>query len=115
MRYPIRLQRATTLARLKRHAEATAEANAFARSKDASAAILYDVARVYALSVVAAGVDPPTDQYAARAVELLRRAIERGYQNVARLKRDPDLDALRPRADFQKLLSELEKPSAPPE
>jgi eukaryotic-like serine/threonine-protein kinase len=111
--YPIRLQRATALARLKRHAEATAEANAFAGSKDASAAILYDVARVYALSVMAAGVDPPSEQYAARAVELLRRAIERGYQNVARLKRDPDLGVLRPRADFQKLLSELGKPPPP--
>jgi hypothetical protein len=49
------------------------------------------------------------DQYAARAVELLRRAIENGFQNLEQLKHDPELDALRQRDDFKKLLAELQK------
>jgi hypothetical protein len=53
-------------------------------------------------------------QYASRAVELLREAVDRGYKGpaeVARLKTDADLDALRERDDFKGLLAGLEKTS----
>jgi hypothetical protein len=40
---------------------------------------------------------------------LLRRVAARGYREVARMREDPDLDALRQRDDFQGLLAELEK------
>jgi hypothetical protein len=43
-----------------------------------------------------------------RAVAWLRQALAAGYNNVALMKTDADLDALRDRADFQKLLAELE-------
>ena len=49
-----------------------------------------------------------TDQYAVRAVELLRLAVTKGYKDVARMKQDPDLNPLRERADFKKLLAEME-------
>ena len=39
----------------------------------------------------------------------LTRAVAAGYQNVAEMKEDADLDALRDREDFKKLVSELKK------
>ena len=53
------------------------------------------------------------ERYAARAVALLKQAVEKGYKDVAQLKKDADLDALRNRADFKALLNELE--AMPPE
>ena len=44
-----------------------------------------------------------------KAIEALRRAIAAGYHNVAELSKDSDLDGLRSRADFKKLMEELEK------
>ncbi len=45
--------------------------------------------------------------YADQAMEALRLAVEQGYEDLARLKKDPDLDPLRERADFKRLLAEL--------
>jgi hypothetical protein len=36
-----------------------------------------------------------------------------GYRDVAWMRRDPDLDPLRPRADFQVLLLDLAFPADP--
>jgi hypothetical protein len=38
----------------------------------------------------------------------LKRAVVAGYKNAANLKQDRDLDALRGRADFRKLMTEVE-------
>jgi hypothetical protein len=53
------------------------------------------------------------ERYAATAVELLRQAMQRGYNDVANLQQNQDLDPLRPRADFRSLLSELEANTNP--
>jgi hypothetical protein len=42
----------------------------------------------------------------------LRQAITGGYDGVTRLRTDTFLDALRPRADFQKLVTEVEGKNA---
>ena len=42
------------------------------------------------------------------AMKLLRDAVSKGYKNVAHMKKDTDLDPLRQRDDFQKLVAELE-------
>jgi hypothetical protein len=47
--------------------------------------------------------------YADGAVGMLRQAVANGYKDVARLKKDTDLDPLRARPDFQNLLAKLEK------
>jgi tetratricopeptide (TPR) repeat protein len=47
-------------------------------------------------------------QYADRAMEFLRQAVAGGLRNVAWLRSDKDLTCLRSRADFQKLVQELE-------
>jgi non-specific serine/threonine protein kinase/serine/threonine-protein kinase len=47
-----------------------------------------------------------------RAMDWLRKATAAGYKNSAHIKKDKDLDALRDREDFKKLLSELEAKTA---
>jgi serine/threonine-protein kinase len=61
---------------------------------------------------------PPADQaecktYADRAMATLRRAVAAGYAEVASLRRDIDLDPLRPRRDFQELVMDLSFPADP--
>jgi hypothetical protein len=47
-------------------------------------------------------------------VVLLREAAEKGFRDVAHMRRDTDLDALRRRADFQQFLRELQGKAPPP-
>ena len=46
--------------------------------------------------------------YGDAAMKLLRDAVSKGYKDVAHLKKDTDLDPLRQRDDFRKLVAELE-------
>jgi serine/threonine-protein kinase len=69
---------------------------------------IYNAARGYALCVPLAGSPEAKEKYAARAVALLKQAVARGYKDVARVKTDTDLDALRDRDDFKALLKELD-------
>jgi serine/threonine protein kinase/tetratricopeptide (TPR) repeat protein len=50
----------------------------------------------------------PAEAEADRAMTWLKQAVTAGYKNATRLKQDKDLDALRDRADFAKLLTTLE-------
>jgi tetratricopeptide (TPR) repeat protein len=43
-----------------------------------------------------------------RAMAWMKQAVAAGYKDVAEMKRDKDIDALREREDFKKLLAELE-------
>jgi serine/threonine-protein kinase len=115
-RAAFRHRRAAALARSGDHAGAAGEANRVAAGAKAGGAVLYAAARVLAQAASVARRDarraeidrnPLAEQYAARAVELLRQAVARGYKDVAHLKHDKELEALRTRADFQKLLAEL--------
>jgi tetratricopeptide (TPR) repeat protein len=45
-----------------------------------------------------------------QAMETLRQAIDRGFQDAKSVREHPDLESLRPRADFQALLSKLKTP-----
>jgi tetratricopeptide (TPR) repeat protein/tRNA A-37 threonylcarbamoyl transferase component Bud32 len=46
--------------------------------------------------------------YGDAAMKFLREAVSKGYKDVAHMKKDTDLDPLRQREDFQKLIAELE-------
>jgi hypothetical protein len=46
--------------------------------------------------------------YGDAAMRLLRDAVSKGYKNVAHMKKDTEIDLLRQREDFQKLVAELE-------
>jgi tetratricopeptide (TPR) repeat protein len=50
--------------------------------------------------------------YAEQAVAMLRDAIDKGWKDVAHMKKDTDLDPLRDREDFKQLLAQLEAKSA---
>jgi serine/threonine protein kinase/tetratricopeptide (TPR) repeat protein len=73
---------------------------------------LYDAACLYGLCAggTTSGADATqlAKECANEAMTLLKHAVAQGYKNAAHMKQDPDLAALRPRADFQKLLAELE-------
>ncbi len=110
--------RALTLAKKGDHARATGEAEAVARQKDLEAVHVYNIACAFSLSSAAAERDPSlsaTDRmqlrviYANRAIDFLGRAIAKGYVHLAVMKDDPDLQPLRARADFKKLLAGVEK------
>ena len=109
----IRTLRAKSLARAGDHARAVAEANALAEAKDVAGPTLYDLGCACALASAAVKGDVRLqDQYAARAVEILRQAVAKGYKDAPHMKQDRDLDALRERDDFKKLLAELEVASS---
>jgi serine/threonine-protein kinase len=114
----LRLHRAFTLARLGEHARAAREADDLSQGKEQTGTTLYNLACVYALSSAAAEPDKAALQYAARAVALLAKAHAVGFfddpANVAHVKKDSDLDPLRSRDDFQKLVRELDKKNERP-
>jgi tetratricopeptide (TPR) repeat protein len=117
-----RLFRSVTLAHLGDHMQATTEVEVFTGKKGTSGDILYNGACVFALSSIAVLQDKRLiqaereklgEKYSARAVELLQKANATGFfmppGAVQNLKKDNELDSLRSRGDFRKLLAELEK------
>ena len=42
------------------------------------------------------------------AMKMLREGVSKGWKDVAPMKKEPDLDPLRQREEFQKLIAELE-------
>src|SRR5262249_17989642 len=104
-----RLGYAAAQARTGQAAPAVAVAEEQAQAPNVTGATLFDCARVLALAAAptkedAALPEPP----AARAVALLRQAVQKGYKDLEQLKKDKDFDAVRSRDDFQKLLAERE-------
>ncbi len=53
---------------------------------------------------------PERAKLLAKSVDALRKARDAGYRNVVFLATDPDLDTVRPTADFQLLFAEYTKP-----
>jgi tetratricopeptide (TPR) repeat protein len=103
----LRASRATSRLQAGMVAEAVAEVAELTKSANWNSGQWYDFACVYA---VASGKTADKKQeYADRAIELLRKAAQAGYQNAAHMRKDTDLDALRQREDFKKLVAELEK------
>ncbi len=50
-------------------------------------------------------------EYADRAMDLLQKAVKAGYNDAAHMAKDTDLDPIRGRDDFKKLIEELAKKS----
>jgi serine/threonine protein kinase/Tfp pilus assembly protein PilF len=104
----LRVRRARSLMQAGRVAEAVAEAGELAKAAQRDAGEICTLAGVYA-QASSKLADRSEEEYAARAVELLRRAVKAGYRNAARIAQDPDLAPLRKRADFKKLLADLQQ------
>jgi hypothetical protein len=75
---------------------------------------VYSGACVFALASAGPG-NAAADAHAARAVELLRQALAKGWTDISHMLRDADLDPLRRRADYATLLWDLaDMPAAAP-
>jgi tetratricopeptide (TPR) repeat protein len=90
-------------------AEAVAEVAELTKSPNCNADQWYNFACVYA--VASGKIAGQKDKYARRAIELLQRAVKAGYKDAANMKKDTDLDSLRRREDFKKLLAEMGTPA----
>ena len=102
------LQRLMALALFGRHAEATAAADVVAARSPADRDVLYICPRIYALAAGAVRGDQLlADRYAARAIDLLRKAVKAGLVDGELLRVEPDFDALRGRKDFKDLLADV--------
>src|SRR5262249_12583152 len=117
-----RLGRGLALAQLGDHARAAAEADDVAQAKDVTAGTFYNLACLHAQVSAAASKDaslpqaerdPLAERHSLRAIELLARAQADGYfkapARVAYLKKDPDLDPMRSRDDFKRLVGDFAK------
>jgi hypothetical protein len=87
-------------------AEAVAEVAELTKNANLNAGQWYNFACVYS---VASGKMPDNRQeYTDRAMELLRKSVNAGFKDAANMAKDTDLDPLREREDFKKLVAELE-------
>ena len=101
-----RAGRATALHLAGQHAEAVAEVAELSKSDGWEDTRWYDFACVYA--VASGKVAGKREEYAGRAVELLGKAVASGFKESGHVAQDSDFDPLRGRADFRKLVADLE-------
>jgi serine/threonine protein kinase len=108
---------AETLADLRDHVAAAATAAELASLGVDPGTNAYNAAGVWSRCIPLATLDTQLPErervelaqsYADRAIGALRQALGQGYADLAHLKKDPDLDPLRSRPDFQQLVTELE-------
>ena len=75
---------------------------------------LYNAACLRAVTAAVQAKNPAADaaklaqDEADRAMQWLHKAVQAGYKDAAHMKKDTDLDPLREREDFKKLLAEME-------
>ena len=101
-----RASRATSRVNAGQVAEAVAEVAELTKSSGWNAAQWYDFACVY--SIASTKIADKKQEHADRAMELLQKAVKAGYKDAAHMAKDTDLDPLRGREDFKKLMVELE-------
>jgi serine/threonine protein kinase len=109
------LRRAITQLEAGKVAEALAEVNDLSKNSSLDAGQCYDCACIFARAsgMTASGKTANKKQeYADRAMWLLRKAVAAGFNHAAHMRNDTDLDSIRARDDFKKLIAELKKRSA---
>src|SRR5206468_3058570 len=84
--------------------EAIKRREQFVRDNPGVPSRLCDLAGVLAAASLCT---PNGEPYAPRAVDLLRQAVNQGFNDAARLVKDPILEPLRRRTDFIDLLWDL--------
>src|SRR5262249_50475451 len=107
---------ATVLIALGEHADVALAASEMTRLFPDSAGQCYKAACFLAQCMTLADKDDKlsaekrkelAQSYGDRAIELLRDAIGKGFKDSEQMNKDRDLDSLRSRDDFKKLVSEL--------
>ena len=112
-RVEFRTYRAVAWIRTGKVSEAVTDVTELAKAAELDADEWYDLACVCSL---ASGKGTGEKQsYANRAVEMLQKAVKVGYKDAAHMREDSDLDPIRERDDFKKLLADLEKKFPPKE
>jgi tetratricopeptide (TPR) repeat protein len=109
----IRVSRATTLVQVGEVARACADAEELLKTGSLNATALYNISCLFSLASAKATESAQAKRYAGRAVTVLGQAVAKGYRNIEQMKKDIDLDPLRPRNDFKKLLRDLETTQSP--
>jgi tetratricopeptide (TPR) repeat protein len=96
------------------------ELETIARAEGLSGMNFFNIACVFCNVSVAAENDTKLaakdrvrlkEQYLGRAIHFLRQAVANGFPNTAAMKSDKELDPLRSREEFQKLVQEVEQKS----
>jgi len=103
-----RILRATTLLRIGDAEAAITEVAEVAAKAKLNADQWYDVACAYSLA--SQQVKSKQQEYADRGMEMLNKAVKGGFNNVEHITTDTDIDALRQRDDFKKLIETLKPP-----
>jgi tetratricopeptide (TPR) repeat protein len=112
-RVSVRSQQADALVRAGHVAEAVALVTELRKSASLTAEQWYDFGCIYA---VASGKSADKKkEYADQAMRCLRHAVQAGYSDVEHITKDSDLDPLRGREDFKKLLATLAKQAEKPQ
>ncbi len=106
-----RAGRAMALLQAGRVAEAVAEVAELTKASSTTRQ-WYELACIY--SVASGKIADKKQEYADRAMEFLHKSVTSGFNNAAHMTKDSDLDPLREREDFKKLIAELETKAAPP-
>ncbi len=104
-------RRAISLLQAGKVVEAVTEVDELTKVAGWTAGQWYDFACVYA--VASGKIADKKQEYADRAMEMLHKAVKAGYKDAGHMKKDTDLDPLRGRADFKKLVADLEKRNPP--
>jgi serine/threonine-protein kinase len=105
----LRLRQETEHARLGQHVSAASRADMLLQTPALNGDTLYQGARLFAVASASAAPDAAlARRYADRALDLLGRAVARGFTDFDKMKRDPDLVTLRQGPKFRAIQSELE-------
>jgi serine/threonine protein kinase/tetratricopeptide (TPR) repeat protein len=105
----LRIRRARALVLTKDHPRAAEDARSVAASAAATALELVDAARLLAqCSSLVENGSAAAKSYADDAVGTLRSAVKKGFRDAAELESVAELEPIRGRDDFRKLLMEIE-------
>jgi hypothetical protein len=102
----LRIERIQSRLRTGNMSESIAEIDDLTKSSNWNAAQWYKLS--CACAFTSDKVFDRKEEFARRAVELMRQAVQKGFRDVARMRDDTNLDSLRGRDDFNSLLDELD-------
>ena len=107
--------RTIALAKQGKYAQAATEADAASKQADLTPGNYFTLGRTYAVCSQRSGADDkhPDRERAklreagvTRAIDMLHQAVSHGYGDLGRLQKHKDLDSLRDRPEFKKVLEE---------
>jgi len=107
----LRASRATSKIGAGMAAEAVAEVAELMKGTNWHLDQWYDFACIYAIA--SNKIADKKQVYGDQAIKLLQKAVTAGYKDAAHIKKDKDLDALRDREDFKKLVADLDAKMKP--